>query len=183
MKLIKTPTKGMNDYLPAEVALREYVKSVIVNSYAADGFCMIETPAVEHIENLTGKNGGENEKLIFKIMKRGEKLASASSEDELCDSGLRYDLTVPLSRYYSNNSAKLPFVDNSHNHIILRPIVTQRQWHMYWAGSFICIEPCHCSPARCFLLHVGRYSVSVNALVFERPQHHIRDTIALLLRD
>ena len=108
MKLIKTPTKGMNDYLPSEVALREYVKSVIISSYSADGFCMIETPAVEHIENLTGKNGGENEKLIFKIMKRGEKLANASSEDELCDSGLRYDLTVPLSRYYSNNSAKLP---------------------------------------------------------------------------
>jgi histidyl-tRNA synthetase len=60
MKLIKTPTKGMNDYLPTEVALREYVKSVIVSSYTADGFCMIETPAVEHIENLTGKNGGEN---------------------------------------------------------------------------------------------------------------------------
>jgi histidyl-tRNA synthetase len=108
MKLIKTPTKGMNDYLPVEVALREYVKNVFVSSYTADGFCMIETPAVEHIENLTGKNGGENEKLIFKIMKRGEKLANASSEDELCDSGLRYDLTVPLSRYYANNSAKLP---------------------------------------------------------------------------
>lgn len=108
MKLIKTPTKGMNDYLPSEVALREYVKNVIVNSYTSDGFCMIETPAVEHIENLTGKNGGENEKLIFKIMKRGEKLSNASSDDELCDSGLRYDLTVPLSRYYANNSAKLP---------------------------------------------------------------------------
>lgn len=108
MKLIKTPTKGMNDYLPSEVALREYVKSVIVSSYSSAGFCMIETPAVEHIENLTGKNGGENEKLIFKIMKRGEKLNSAASEDELCDSGLRYDLTVPLSRYYANNSAKLP---------------------------------------------------------------------------
>ena len=105
MKLIKTPTKGMNDYLPSEVALREYVKNVIISSYAADGFCMIETPAVEHIENLTGKNGGENEKLIFKIMKRGEKLANASAEDELCDSGLRYDLTVPLSRYSANNSA------------------------------------------------------------------------------
>lgn len=113
MKLIKTPTKGMNDYLPSEVALREYVKKVIVDSYSAGGFCMIETPAVEHIENLTGKNGGENEKLIFKIMKRGEKLAAASTaEAELCDSGLRYDLTVPLSRYYANNSAKLqsPFL-------------------------------------------------------------------------
>lgn len=108
MKLIKTPTKGMNDYLPAEIALREYVKKVIVDSYTADGFCMIETPAVEHIENLTGKNGGENEKLIFKIMKRGEKLAGAVSVEDICDSGLRYDLTVPLSRYYANNSAKLP---------------------------------------------------------------------------
>lgn len=109
MKLIKTPTKGMNDYLPAEVELREYVKSVIIAEYSAAGFRRIETPAVEHIENLTGKNGGENEKLIFKIMKRGEKLAEAGANDaELCDSGLRYDLTVPLSRYYANNSAKLP---------------------------------------------------------------------------
>ena len=116
MKLIKTPTKGMNDYLPAEVALREYVKNVIVSSYTADGFCMIETPAVEHIENLTGKNGGENEKLIFKIMKRGEKLANASSEDELCDSGLRYDLTVPLSRYYANKNAS---IINNGNKILL----------------------------------------------------------------
>lgn len=109
MKLIKTPTKGMNDYLPAEVELREYVKSVIAEEYAAAGFRRIETPAVEHIENLTGKNGGDNEKLIFKIMKRGEKLTEAgANEDKLCDSGLRYDLTVPLSRYYANNSAKLP---------------------------------------------------------------------------
>lgn len=109
MKLIKTPTKGMNDYLPAEVELREYVKSVIVEEYSAAGFRRIETPAVEHIENLTGKNGGENEKLIFKIMKRGEKLTAAGANDaELCDSGLRYDLTVPLSRYYANNAAKLP---------------------------------------------------------------------------
>ncbi|MCQ2427902.1 MAG: histidine--tRNA ligase [Clostridia bacterium] len=109
MKLIKTPTKGMNDYLPSEVALREYVKGVIVKEYSAAGFRLIETPAVEHIENLTGKNGGDNEKLIFRIMKRGEELErAAESGGELCDSGLRYDLTVPLSRYYSNNSAKLP---------------------------------------------------------------------------
>jgi len=109
MKLIKTPTKGMNDYLPSEVALREYVKGVIVKEYSSAGFKLIETPAVEHIENLTGKNGGDNEKLIFKIMKRGEELErAAESGGELCDSGLRYDLTVPLSRYYSNNSAKLP---------------------------------------------------------------------------
>ena len=81
MKLIKTPTKGMNDYLPSEVALREYVKSVIVSSYTADGFCMIETPAVEHIENLTGKNGGENEKLIIK----GEDILKMALAKELND--------------------------------------------------------------------------------------------------
>ncbi len=113
MQLIKTPTKGMNDYLPQETRLREYVKGVIIRAYEKSGFSMIETPAVEHIENLTGKNGGDNEKLIFKIMKRGEKLSEAASNDaELCDSGLRYDLTVPLSRYYANNQAKLstPFM-------------------------------------------------------------------------
>ena len=109
MQLIKTPTKGMNDYLPRETRLREYVKGVIIRAYEKNGFSMIETPAVEHIENLTGKNGGDNEKLIFKIMKRGEKLNEAAGNDaELCDSGLRYDLTVPLSRYYANNQAKLP---------------------------------------------------------------------------
>ena len=114
MQLIKTPTKGMNDYLPRETRLREYVKSVIIRAYEKSGFSMIETPAVEHIENLTGKNGGENEKLIFKIMKRGEKLSEAADagDGELCDSGLRYDLTVSLSRYYANNQAKLttPFM-------------------------------------------------------------------------
>ena len=91
MQLIKTPTKGMNDYLPRETRLREYVKSVIIRAYEKSGFSMIETPAVEHIENLTGKNGGENEKLIFKIMKRGEKLnlETAQTEADLTDSGLR----------------------------------------------------------------------------------------------
>ena len=86
MQLIKTPTKGMNDYLPRETRLREYVKSVIIRAYEKSGFSMIETPAVEHIENLTGKNGGDNEKLIFKIMKRGEKLNEAANGDaELCE--------------------------------------------------------------------------------------------------
>ncbi len=107
MKLIKTPTKGMNDYLPAEAALRDYVMSVIADEYYKNGFMRIETPAVEHIENLTGKDGGENEKLIFRILKRGEKLENAG-ENDLCDSGLRYDLTLPLVRYYANNSASLP---------------------------------------------------------------------------
>lgn len=108
MNCIKTPTKGMNDYLPADMRLREYVLNLIKITYAGYGFCQIETPCVEHIENLTSKQGGENEKLIFKILKRGEKLAEAHSPEEMCDSGLRYDLTLPLSRYYANNMASLP---------------------------------------------------------------------------
>ncbi len=109
MAYIKTPVKGMNDALPRDARLREYVKGIISDTYRRFGFSQIETPCVEHIENLTGKQGGENEKLIFKIMKRGEKLdLSVNDADELCDSGLRYDLTVPLSRYYANNANNLP---------------------------------------------------------------------------
>ena len=100
--------KGMNDYLPSDMRLREYVIGQIKSTYGSYGFCPIETPCVEHIENLTSKQGGENEKLIFKILKRGEKLAGAESQQDLCDSGLRYDLTMPLSRYYANNMAQLP---------------------------------------------------------------------------
>ena len=100
--------KGMNDYLPGDMRLREYVIGQIKATYGSYGFCPIETPCVEHIENLTSKQGGENEKLIFKILKRGEKLAGAESQQDLCDSGLRYDLTMPLSRYYANNMAQLP---------------------------------------------------------------------------
>ena len=99
--------KGMNDYLPGDMRLREYVIGQIKSTYGSYGFCPIETPCVEHIENLTSKQGGENEKLIFKILKRGEKLAGAESQQDLCDSGLRYDLTMPLSRYYANNMAQL----------------------------------------------------------------------------
>ena len=100
--------KGMNDYLPGDMRLREYVIGQIKSTYGSYGFCPIETPCVEHIENLTSKQGGENEKLIFKILKRGEKLAGAESQQDLCDSGLSYDLTMPLSRYYANNMAQLP---------------------------------------------------------------------------
>lgn len=109
MSYIKTPMKGMNDYLPSDMRLREYVMNKIKKTYGKYGFSQIETPAIEHIENLTSKQGGENEKLIFKILKRGEKLESAKNEgdDSLCDCGLRYDLTVPLSRYYANNSSLL----------------------------------------------------------------------------
>ncbi len=110
MALIKKPVNGMKDILPDEMALRDYLISIIKSTYRSYGFSCMETPCVEHIENLLSKQGGDNEKLIFKILKRGGKLdlAAASDEADLVDGGLRYDLTLPLARYYSNNSASLP---------------------------------------------------------------------------
>ena len=110
MSLKKQPVTGMKDILPDEMTLRDYLIGVIKETYRSFGFTPMETPCVEHIENLTSKQGGDNEKLIFKILKRGEKLrlADATGEEDLCDSGLRYDLTLPLTRYYANNAAKLP---------------------------------------------------------------------------
>lgn len=98
----------MPEQLPEDMATREYVMRLIKDAYRAYGFDLIETPIMEHIENLTNKSGGENEQLIFKILKRGEKLAEAATPDQMCDSGLRYDLTVPLARFYANNMDKLP---------------------------------------------------------------------------
>lgn len=113
MNFIKIPTKGMRDLTPEQMELREYVLKVMKDTYQNYGFQMIQTPSVEHIENLTSKQGGDNEKLIFKILKRGEKLdiENSNTVDELVDSGLRYDLTVPLARYYANsmNTLLSPF--------------------------------------------------------------------------
>ena len=110
MALKKKPVTGMRDILPAEMQVRNFVMEQIRQTYQGFGFTQIETPCVEHIENLTSKQGGDNEKLIFKILKRGEKLnlETAETENDLTDSGLRYDLTLPLSRYYSNNASQLP---------------------------------------------------------------------------
>ena len=110
MPLKKKPVTVMKDILPSEMQVRDYVTGLIKETYKSFGFSPIETPCVEHIENLCSKQGGDNEKLIFKIMKRGEKLnlETAQSEADLTDSGLRYDLTVPLSRFYSNNANDLP---------------------------------------------------------------------------
>ncbi len=110
MALNKKPVTGMKDILPEEMRIREYVQGVIRDTYHRFGFVSIETPCMESIANLTSRQGGDNEKLIFKILKRGEKLniAEAVCEDEVVDGGLRYDLTVPLVRYYSNNAAGLP---------------------------------------------------------------------------
>ncbi len=110
MALKKKPVTGMKDMMPQEMEIRDYVIGLIKDTYRDFGFTSIETPCVEHIENLCSKQGGDNEKLIFKILKRGEKLKleTAKGEEDLVDGGLRYDLTVPLSRYYSNNANELP---------------------------------------------------------------------------
>lgn len=110
MNLVKKPVTGMKDVLPREMQIRDYVTGLVKETYSGFGFRAIETPCVEHIENLCSKQGGENEKLIFKVLKRGEKLnlAEAKSEADLVDSGLRYDLTLPLSRYYANHANELP---------------------------------------------------------------------------
>ena len=121
MKFIQTPVKGMQDFMPEDMTLRQHVLGVIRDTYGRYGFTQIGTPVMEHIENLTGKNGGENEKLIFKVEKRGRELekglqkvrqSESAGADEagtmLADSALRYDLTVPLCRYYSNHKNDLP---------------------------------------------------------------------------
>ena len=110
MALSKKPVNGMKDILPAEMEIRHYVTSVIKDTYRSFGFTPIETPCMENIANLSNKQGGENEKLIFKVLKRGEKLnlETAKEEADVVDFGMRYDLTVPLSRFYANNANDLP---------------------------------------------------------------------------
>ena len=110
-KLPTSPVRGTRDLLPAECALRDEALAAILRTYRSWGFARIETPALEHLELLTGGQGGENEKLIFKLMKRGEKLDLARpglTEDDVADCGLRFDLTVPLARYYAEHQAELP---------------------------------------------------------------------------
>lgn len=105
------PLKGMRDLLPAEQALRDYIQGQILETYRAAGFERISTPMLEDMENLDKSDGGDNLNLIFKVLKRGEKLAAAlatGSEKDLSDMGLRYDLTLPLSRYYAANRSVLP---------------------------------------------------------------------------
>ena len=110
MALSKKPVNGMKDILPAEMEIRDYVTSVIKETYRSFGFTPIETPCMENIANLSNKQCCENEKLIFKVLKRGEKLnlETAKEESDVVDFGMRYDLTVPLSRFYSNNANNLP---------------------------------------------------------------------------
>lgn len=105
------PLKGMRDLLPDEQALRDHIQGEILSTYRAAGFQRISTPILEDMENLDKSDGGDNLNLIFKVLKRGEKLNAAldsGNPKELSDMGLRYDLTLPLSRYYAANREKLP---------------------------------------------------------------------------
>jgi len=106
------PPRGMRDFLPVEKSTRDYLLGKILASYRSFGFQEIETPALENIERLTSSDGGDNESLAFRVLKRGEELEQAlgKSEDQLSDLGLRYDLTVPLTRFYATNQSKLPKV-------------------------------------------------------------------------
>lgn len=106
------PPRGMRDFLPVEKASRDELLSKILSSYRSFGFQEIETPSLENIERLTSGDGGENESLAFRVLKRGEELDQAMSQgiDQLSDLGLRYDLTVPLTRFYATNQSKLPKV-------------------------------------------------------------------------
>ena len=109
-----TPVKGTNDYLPREVLVRDYLQNTILKTYQAHGFERIMTPIIEDVENLDKSEGGENLNLIFKVLKRGDKLEKAlagGNPKDLSDLGLRYDLTLPLTRYYAHNkeNLNLPF--------------------------------------------------------------------------
>lgn len=110
MRFETAPPRGMKDLLPREVELRDRAAATILATYTTYGFRRIETPAVENVGLLLGSEGGENEKLVFKILKRGARLESVTTgrEDDLADLGLRFDLTVPLARYYAHNRSQLP---------------------------------------------------------------------------
>ncbi len=103
------PPTGMRDWLPQDALLRQQLMEAISSVYRLYGYLPIDTPVMEDLAVLLGKGGGENEKLLFKILKRGEKLAQAK-DDELADYGLRYDLTVPLARFVATHQGKIPKV-------------------------------------------------------------------------
>lgn len=108
MKFRTQPAKGTRDILPEDMALRNYVQDTIKKTYKERGFTQIQTPSIEDISLLTNSDGGENLRMLFKILKRGEKLDASGDVNALADLGLRFDLTLPLSRFYANNRNELP---------------------------------------------------------------------------
>lgn len=169
-----TPVKGTADYLPGQALLRDYLQGVILETYRSAGFERILTPAIEDMENLEKSEGGDNLNLMFKILKRGEKLDAAIANGEpLSDLGLRYDLTLPLSRFYANNRAKLlsPFkciqIDKSYR--AERPQkgrmreFIQCDIDIIGSESPLCeLELIHTTAAALLKLEIGSFTVKVN---------------------
>ena len=105
------PIRGTADYLPNEATLRESLRRIILDSYMSNGYNLIDTPILENLEFLNSSEGGDNLRLMFKTIRRGDKLDLSKpnlTEADIVEEGLRYDLTVPLVRMYSNNREKLP---------------------------------------------------------------------------
>lgn len=112
MKFSTSPVRGTVDYMPTEMEVRTYAESIILKTYQENGFLQIKTPILENLDLLTSGDSGDNQKLMFKTVKRGDKLDLAKpnlTEADIVEEGLRYDLTVPLVRFFSNNKEKLPY--------------------------------------------------------------------------
>lgn len=112
IKIKTSPVKGTVDYLPKEMEIRQQVVNIIMDTYKKNGFLLVKTPVLENLELLTKGDSGDNQKLMFKTVKRGAKLDLTKpnlTEADIVEEGLRYDLTVPLSRLYAGNREKLPF--------------------------------------------------------------------------
>ena len=111
MKIDTNPVRGTVDYLPSEMDIRSYAEQIILKTYKQNGFLQIKTPILESLNLLTSGDSGDNQKLMFKTVKRGDKLDLAKpnlTENDIVEEGLRYDLTVPLVRFFINNREKLP---------------------------------------------------------------------------
>lgn len=170
------PVKGTADYLPSQTLLRDYLQNIILETYREAGFERILTPAIEDMENLEKSEGGDNLNLMFKILKRGEKLTAALEKQDyhnLADLGLRYDLTLPLSRFYAGNRAKLsnPFkciqIDKSYR--AERPQkgrmreFVQCDIDILGSDSPLCeLELIHTTAAALLKLHIGAFTIKVN---------------------
>ena len=170
------PVKGTADYLPSQTLLRDYLQNIILETYREAGFERIMTPAIEDMENLEKSEGGDNLNLMFKILKRGDKLSAALDKQDygnLADLGLRYDLTLPLSRFYAGNRNKLanPFkviqIDKSYR--AERPQkgrmreFVQCDIDILGSDSPLCeLELIHTTAAALLKLNIGSFTIRIN---------------------
>lgn len=176
------PVKGTADYLPSQTLLRDYLQNSILETYRAAGFERILTPAIEDMENLEKSEGGDNLNLMFKILKRGDKLDAALEKQDyknLADLGLRYDLTLPLSRFYAANRAKLslPFkciqIDKSYR--AERPQkgrmreFVQCDIDILGSDSPLCeLELIHTTAAALLKLDIGSFTIKITTAAYSK---------------